>query len=213
MPVPHGLPSPARWRTVWHALGAREPADEALYHELVARYGDGARHYHTTTHLAEMFALWPALERLARHPAEVELATWFHDAVYEPLAADNEARSAEWAAAAMRDAGIGDDAVARVRALILATRHDAEPRTPDEEVLVDLDLAILGAPPERFDAYEHQVRAEYAMVPVTLFRDRRRAILAGFLARPAIYRTAPMREAREAQARANLRRSIEQLSR
>jgi predicted metal-dependent HD superfamily phosphohydrolase len=213
MPVPHGLPSPARWRTIWHTLGAREAADEALYHEIIACHQDPARHYHTTTHLGEMFALWPLVERLAHHPAEVELAIWFHDAIYEPLAADNERRSAAWAAGAMRAAGLDEEAVERVKALILATRHATEPDTVDEQVLLDLDLAILGAPPERFDAYEHQVRAEFASVPVTVFRERRREILEGFLARPAIYHTRPMFAAREAQARLNLARSIEHLSR
>src|SRR5690606_29112480 len=143
---------------------ARGDAD--LYHRLIASYQEPARHYHTTTHLEEMFALWPAVEHLARHPAEVELAIWFHDAIHVPLRSDNEALSAAWASSALRDGGADEDVAARVAGLILATRHDAEPVATDEQVLVDLDLAILGAPPQRFDEYERQVRAEFAMVPV-----------------------------------------------
>jgi predicted metal-dependent HD superfamily phosphohydrolase len=133
--------------------------------------------------------------------------------VYEPGATDNEARSAQWARSALGAAGCRPSAAERVHDLVLATRHDAPVTEPDAQLLVDLDLAILGAPPERFDEYEHQVRAEFAMVPVQLFRERRREILEGFLARERIYRTAPMHAAREQVARANLRRSIAALSR
>lgn len=206
----HGLPPPARWLTLWRALRAR--GDDDLYHQLVACYEEPARHYHTTTHLEEMFSLWPAVERLARHPAEVELAIWFHDAIYVPLRNDNEVLSAEWASSSLIAAGAHDEVAARVSGLILATRHDAEPSAGDQQVLVDLDLAILGASPQRFDEYERQVRAEFAMVPVPLFRTTRRGILETFLARPVIYHAAPIHDARERQARENLARSVARLS-
>jgi predicted metal-dependent HD superfamily phosphohydrolase len=95
-----------------------------------------------------------------------------------------------------------------VQALVMATRHAARPSGLDEELLVDVDLAILGADPERFDEYQVEVRAEYAWVPGPLFRHKRREVLAGFLARPAIYSTPGFRARFEAQARANLDRAI-----
>jgi predicted metal-dependent HD superfamily phosphohydrolase len=49
-----------------------------------------------------------------------------------------------------------------VRDLILATRHDVSPPGGDAALLVDVDLAILGSPAERFDEYERQVRQEYS---------------------------------------------------
>lgn len=207
----HGLPPPSRWRALWKALGAT--GDDALYHELVARYNEPHRHYHTTRHLDEIFALLPSVEPLASHAAEVEVALLFHDAIYQPLRDDNEARSAEWASAALAEGGAAREVTARVSDLIMATRHDVRPAEGDEEIVVDLDLAILGAPPERFDEYEHEVRAEYASVPVLLFRRGRRTILESFLARPRIYHTPPFYRARERQARENLERSIGKLSR
>lgn len=207
-----GLPSLARWRGTWRALGA-ETGDAALYELLIARHQAPERHYHTVQHLIEMFDLWPALAGLAQHAEEVEVATWFHDAIYDPAHADNESRSADWARKAMEAAGCRPSAIARVHDLVLATRHDAMPADGDARILVDLDLAILGASPDRFDEYEHQVRAEYAMVPVEAFRAGRREILARFLARERIYLTEPMHAARERVARANLQRSIDALSR
>jgi predicted metal-dependent HD superfamily phosphohydrolase len=93
----------------------------------------------------------------------------------------------------------------------LATKHNAEPTSRDAALLVDVDLAILGAAPERFDEYERQVREEYSWVPGFLFRRKRREILEGFLARPHVYSTDHFLACYEAAARANLVRSIERL--
>ena len=89
-----------------------------------------------------------------------------------------------------------------------ATRHAALPALPDERLVADIDLAILGAAPRRFAQYERQVRAEYAAVPEETFRHRRRAILQAFLDRPHLYGTAHFRQALEARARDNLARAI-----
>jgi predicted metal-dependent HD superfamily phosphohydrolase len=196
----------ASWQRAWGAVGA--VGDDGLRVELSRRYSEPHRSYHTLQHLAEcLAALEPALG-LAEHPGEVELALWFHDAVYDPRAEDNESRSADLAARALLDAGVPPEVADRVRGLILATRHAEPPATADEQILVDVDLSILGAPPPRFDEYERQVRREYAWAPDDLFRGGRRAILQGFLGRPHIYGTPHFREALEARARENLRRSI-----
>ena len=137
------------------------------------------------------------------------LALWFHDAVYEPKRSDNEARSAERGAAVLAAAGAAGELIERFRELVMATRHEARPGSADARLLVDIDLAILGAGPERFAEYEAQVRKEYAHVPEFLFRIARSRILEQFLARPAIYSTPRFKDRFEAQARANLLRSLE----
>jgi predicted metal-dependent HD superfamily phosphohydrolase len=85
------------------------------------------------------------------------------------------------------------------------------PLDTDEKILVDVDLSILGERPERFDEYEDQIREEYAWVPGVVFRARRRKILKAFLARASIFNTRKFVETYEAQARANLERSIKRL--
>jgi predicted metal-dependent HD superfamily phosphohydrolase len=90
----------------------------------------------------------------------------------------------------------------------MATRHQAVPESADAKVLVDVDLWILGAPQPRFDEYEAQVREEYGWVPALVYRKKRREVLGSFAARPAIYHTAPFVQRYEAQARANLARSL-----
>jgi predicted metal-dependent HD superfamily phosphohydrolase len=200
------MPVAERWARTWATVGRSAPRGE--YEALMARYAEPARHYHTVQHLGECFAVWDTVRELAARPGECELALWYHDAVYDPFASDNEARSADLAAAALG----GDDALTtNVRTMILATRHDASAPSGDASLVVDVDLAILGAAPQRFEEYERQVREEYSWVPGPMFRSKRRQILAGFLARDVIYQTPQLRERFEAKARVNLARSIEAL--
>jgi predicted metal-dependent HD superfamily phosphohydrolase len=198
-----------QWIATWEELGAATPL--GVFEEVLARYGEPQRHYHTARHLEECFAELAAVRGEAERPGEVELALWFHDAVYDTKRHDNEERSAEWARSVVAQAGLDACVGERVGALIMATRHAAEPDNADARVLVDVDLSILGAEPVRFDEYERAVREEYRWVPEAVFRRTRRKILQGFLERPHLFTTARMREMHERRARANLERSLVQL--
>uniref|UniRef100_UPI000D34CB67 HD domain-containing protein n=1 Tax=unclassified Variovorax TaxID=663243 RepID=UPI000D34CB67 len=197
----------ANWHQAWQALGVAAP-DMALCDALQRSYAQAQRHYHTMQHLGECLAWFEREKAWAERPGEVALALWFHDAVYDVHAHDNEARSADWARQALLAAGVSEAAAERVHALVMATCHDAVPQGRDAELLIDIDLSILGAERARFDEYERQVGAEYAFVPDAVRRPRRRAILQRFLDRPAIYATPRMHAQLEARARLNLQRSI-----
>lgn len=193
------------WQRAWAGIGAAGEG-AALFARLKAAYAEPQRHYHTLQHLAECLAAFDAAHLQATHPHEVELALWFHDAVYDIKGHDNELRSADWAHDALLDAGVAPASAQRVHDLVMATRHTAVPSDGDQQLLVDIDLSILGAERARFDEYEQQIRKEYAYVPGFLFRRKRREILKGFLDRPAIYSTPDFHAALEARARDNLRR-------
>lgn len=199
-----------RWDAAWRSLGLPAPA-AAVRDDLLRRWSEPQRRYHTPRHLAECLALFERHRALARHPGEVAIALWYHDAVYETAAAApgaNERASADLAAAALHAAGAAPEGAGRVHALVLATRYDAEPADADAALLVDIDLAILGAAPARFAEYERQIRAEYTHVPPALFARKRGEILRAFLARPAIFATSALRGELEAPARANLAAAI-----
>lgn len=210
------------WHRAWSALGARN-ADNSLMATLLTCYAESHRAYHTQQHLWECLAWLERFESQAERPAEIAIALWFHDAIYRPSRHDNEALCADWARSAVWAAGISEAAAAsaatgrdstvaeRIHALVMATRHQALPQGQDQLVLIDIDLAILGAPASRFDEYERQVRIEYAEVPDDAFRRGRRRILQSFLDRPALYGTPMGKQCFEAQARSNLQRSIMQL--
>jgi len=197
----------ARWQRLWATLGL--PAPAGLLERLLSAWREPQRHYHTLQHLTECLALFDDLRDQAQRPAEIELALWFHDAVYDVRAHDNEARSARWADQALCGAGLGPDSVQRIHDLIMATCHGAAPASsnPDAALLTDIDLAILGAPEARFAEYERQIRAEYAWVAPEIYAVKRRAVLRGFLERDAIYATPVLHGRLEPQARHNLERA------
>ena len=196
------------WQRAWTGIGAAGEGG-ALFAQLMAAYAEPQRHYHTQQHLGECLSAFDGACALAEHPAEVEIALWFHDAVYAIKGHHNEQRSADWARDALRDAGVDTGSAQRVHDLVMATRHTAVPSGQDERLLVDIDLSILGAERARFDEYEQQIRREYAYVPGFLFRRKRREILKGLLDRPAIYSTPHFHDRLEARARDNLRRVTE----
>lgn len=201
------------WARCWSRIGA-EGTGEALRDDLRARYGEPHRRYHTVVHLEECLGAFAAAEArgvAADDPGAVEVALWFHDAVHDPKAGDDEARSAALARDRLGAAAVAEARVERVAALVLATRHSAVPRPGDEALVVDVDLAILGADPARFDEYDGQVREEYAWVPGPIYRRERRRVLQGFLARPSIYTTEDFRRRLEEPARGNLARAIARL--
>ena len=195
------------WQRAWQGLGATPPA--GLLPALLAAYAEPQRRYHTQQHLAECLVHFEAVQNQAQRPAELELALWFHDAVYDVKAKDNELRSAQSAAQALGEAVLTESSLGgRVHELIMATRHEALPEHDDARLLVDIDLAILGADPERFAEYDTQVRAEYAWVPWPIYGIKRRQVLQGFLQRSAIYATPYFHTRLEQQARTNLHRSM-----
>jgi predicted metal-dependent HD superfamily phosphohydrolase len=90
----------------------------------------------------------------------------------------NEERSADWAARFLASAGIAPGSIERIKRHVLATRHAEAPSEPDSQLVVDIDLAILGASRTRYEEFERQVRREYRWVPGPLYRRNRAAILA-----------------------------------
>ena len=197
------------WRRMWGELGA--VADEALFRRMVAAWSEPVRHYHSLQHLRECLELLEAARDYAHRPASVALALWFHDAVYDPRAGDNEERSAQWAFEAVRAAGLSPKLGDSVHALVMATKQHGPAQDPDTQLLVDIDLAILGAPPDRFAESTAQIREEYVHVPEPEWRVARARVVRGFLERPAIYVTPRFHAAREKQARHNLAAALQAL--
>jgi len=174
---------------------------------LVAAYTAPERHYHNLEHLAEMFRVVDRLSNIVEDPAALYLAVWFHDAVYDSRAKDNEKRSGELAVDLLGPIGVPASAIERIVQMIWATAHtldSAPPASRDTRVLLDADLAILGAAPERYARYARDIRSEYAWVSEADYRAGRAAVLGLFLAKPRIYLTDVMFEEGEERARANL---------
>lgn len=197
-----------RFEALWARMagGAAAP----VWAVLDRAYADRSRGYHNWDHIGAMLAELDAVRGEAEfvdvHFGEAELAIFFHDAVYEPLAKDNEARSAELFRGVA--GGMAEDAVRRIEASILATATHAPVADLSTRLVLDLDLCVLGAGAEDYARYARSVRAEYAAVPDAAWRAGRPAVLRRFLAREAIYQTVYFHSRLEARARENMAAEI-----
>lgn len=200
-----------RWQGLCQRLGVTNNIDQE-FARLVTAYGEPHRAYHTAQHISECLALLDSLGELltVQQLSVLELALWYHDVVYQPTARDNEQRSADQAVAFLNSVTLAE----WVQSLIMATRHSTEPDDGDGLTawIVDIDLAILGAAPDRFLQYEHQIRQEYAWLLTEVYERKRRQVLTHFLERPRLYHSMLFFERFEYQARQNLVRLLSESS-
>ena len=202
------------------------PGHTALGENLLARYEQPHRKYHTSVHLSEMLTALKTLYK--RHhtaiPRAVLLAAWFHDAVYEANPGEDEAASADLARTALTPlASTGSltnrEVTAIAHLIELTASHQLadgiEEYTSggltraDAAFFLDADLAILAADSPRYTRYVAGVRAEYAHYAPDAFTRGRAAILQGFLNRTAIYASDTAHLLWDAPARLNLRTELE----
>ncbi|MER7664642.1 hypothetical protein [Streptomyces sp. NPDC096193] len=179
---------------------------------LLARWAEPQRRYHTTAHLT---AVLDHIDTLAEHAADpdlVRLAAWFHDAVYFPDRSENEERSARLAERALPEAGLSPEATAEVARLVrLTIMHAPDDSDANGAVLCDADLAILASGPEPYAAYAAAVREEYGFVPEDAFRTGRAAVLRQLLELPRLFHTPYGERVWEPAARRNLGTELELL--
>ena len=177
----------------------------ALAAELAAAYAEPHRAYHDATHIAEVLAWFDRVfdDVGWQDPAASYAAIVFHDAIYAPGATDNETRSADW----LRRSGLPCDRERAAALVELTARHGRVGEVDhDAALFLDCDMAILGAPPAAFDAYDAAIAREYSAIPADAFRAGRATFLAGVLALPRIFRSDYFHARLDAQARANLAR-------
>ncbi len=201
-----------RFVALWMRMTRDGPPPVPVHLELERLYALPDRHYHTMYHVAHCLGLLDANLALAADPDELELAIWFHDAVYVPGAPDNEARSAELLEA-MAEGSIESARLASVQALILATVHPSDSIVADGPLIADLDLWSLGRPRAAFLRDSVHVRRELGHLTLADYWAGHRAFLEALLARPAIYRSAAFDGEHEAAARANIAAYIDAMVR
>ena len=205
------------WRG-WGAVfpGAHKTALTPFVDQLAAAYNEPHRTYHNLEHVADVVEKILAYSGRLRSQRHVVWALLWHDAVYDPRSGSNEADSVSLAARVadeLRASGIGDAPdLDETRRLIMLTCHSAvgpDPLVdPDGAALIDVDLSVLGALPERFLRYDADIRVEYAHVPEAAFISGRLAVLRSFLSRDKIFLTDEFHSRLEGQARENLRAAI-----
>ncbi len=197
------------WKMLMAEFGFAENLD--THSKLITAYNEPHRKYHTLEHINACFEHLSSVDLQADHAHEIELALWFHDAVYKILSSTNEADSAQLACSFLIENNAHAECIERIGDLILITKDHAAPKTKDAKLMLDIDLSILGSAPAIYAQFEKNVREEYRHVPGFIFRPKRKKILRSFLERPTIYYSAYFSERLEAQARENLNKAINTL--
>lgn len=204
----------SRWlRTLLATREGTGHPDPQLYaDDLLRRWSEPQRRYHTLEHLTAVLDHVDTLEEYAEDPDAVRLAAWFHDAVYLPERSTNEERSARLAERALPEAGVSRSTTDEVARLVrLTVSHAPKPDDVNGAVLCDADLAILAAPPQAYAVYTAAVRQEYGFVPDETFRTGRAAVLRQLLDLPRLFRTPYGQREWEATARWNIGAELELL--
>jgi len=189
------------------------PGFPTLGAALLDRYDEPTRRYHDRRHLAEVLA---GVQLLGDHAADVvavQLAAWFHDAVYEVDRTDNEEQSARLAAEQLASAAVHPGVIAEVGRLVrLTATHRPHEQDTNGAVLCDADLAVLASDPRRYAEYTADVRAEYAALDDATFGSGRAGVLRQLLGLPSLFGTPEGQRHWEEAARRNLRRELAALT-
>lgn len=196
---------PKRWAILMDQLGLL--ASVGTFERLQKLHSQRHRRYHTAEHINACIRHLDHYRDLATRPELIEIAIWFHDAIYKPFSKTNEADSAKMAHLFL--SGHRPDAdVAAVTTMITLTQTHGQTDDPNTALMLDIDLSILATPPEVYDAYVRDIRHEYRWVPGPMFRKGRAKMLRHFLAMDRIYKTDALRAAWDAKARVNMAREL-----
>ena len=195
------------WQQFSNHLMLADAHSKALLRLLLDAYSEPQRHYHTIQHIVECLAFFHQIKNQLNDPIAVELAIWFHDAIYNPQAIDNEEKSAElmeqYCSQLFEKAQLQ-----KVYEWIIATKKHSPATDQDLNYLLDIDLAILGSSKRRFAEYEQQIQQEYSWVDADLYRVKRAEVLNYFFEMKPLYQTEYFRDLLEEQAKNNLTSSL-----
>jgi predicted metal-dependent HD superfamily phosphohydrolase len=173
------------WKDLLHGWGVAPAQADRTFEGIVQAYSGPGRFYHTLDHVMDVLATVESLAAHANNLNAVKLAAWLHDVIYDSKASDNEERSARYAERLCEGLAIPEGPL--VAALIRKTKTHVAEGDADAQVLIDADLAILGASDPVYRKYAENIRREYAWVPEPEYQQGRRRVLESFLSRPGIY--------------------------
>lgn len=202
------------WRRLCHLLGAIDRTIDLVFQDLCRVYSTDDRPYHNLTHIDRVLKLIGECKASEIDRESLQFVAWFHDAIYNPKASDNEAKSGEYAAIKLAELGINPEKIDRVVSLILYTQlHQAPTDDLEAQILLDADLAIFGSEPSDYQTYALAIRREYAWLSESEYHAGRRRVLEQFLQRDRLYCLELYYAKFERQARENIHLELVNLDR
>lgn len=204
-------------RKNWNSLMGKLTTDQRLietsWNAIEKKYTQKNRAYHNLTHIDNMLKEATKFDQQIEDREVLLLAIWFHDIVYDPLSKDNELKSAEFAKRILKQTNLSEERIEKCyQQILLTVKHQPHSTAPlDDKLLIDFDLEILSRDWAEYKIYSGQVRKEYWMYPKPLFKSGRKKAMGKFLERATIYQTPFYQNEKEAKARTNIKREMEEL--
>lgn len=203
----------AKWHQLLSHFQVAPNKQESLWEEIEKHYSSKNRHYHNLTHLSNM------IEELEKYEIKIErkelllFSIFYHDIIYNPIRKDNELKSAEKMKFRLKQINISEEIIDSCFRQILQTQSHqiSGSNSTDDKYLLDFDLEILGKDWDAYKEYTQQIRKEYWMYPMPVYKKGRKAAMIQFLEREFIYCTEVYREQKEYQARMNIKREIKEM--
>ena len=184
---------------------------EALWQEINSSYSSANRHYHDHQHLQHMITL---AEEFREHIDDFQcllFSIFYHDIVYDAKKSDNEERSADIAMKRLSEMGLPTTTIQKCSQQILATKDHEEGSDNDTNLLLDIDVSILGSNQQQYEQYASDIRKEYNMYPNVLYKRGRKKVLRHFLDMEYLFKTEAFRNRFEKQARKNIQAELNTL--
>lgn len=206
-----------RWNNINKDLNITNEIGEKWWDVVWKMYGEPQRHYHTIHHIEELFQHFDRCQKhySFKYPTLISLAIFFHDIVYDPKASDNEEKSAElFLEFAKECTSLTEDPIQSVKDWILLTKTHKVDKVDTEEdhhYFLDMDIAVLGRPDDRYKKYAAQIRMEYQHIPEEDYREKRAQVLKSFLNRERLFITDVFHKTYTTQAKQNLLNEIKRL--
>ena len=198
-----------RWSELMSIFGFDENRD--CFDFLIKSYNERHRKYHNESHIDAVLSNLDKSNHLAENSSAIELALWYHDAIYKIFSSTNELDSAKLAKSFVLNNSPDEKLAQKIFDLIMATQHNAPVTGNDETLIVDIDLAILGASEPDYANFEESIRKEYKLIPWIVYKKKRVEILNWFLEKETIYSHEYFQTLYEHKARVNLKNAIEKL--
>ncbi len=201
------------WLVLVSQFSSNEELHEQLWLDIKNGYSQKNRAYHNLSHIKSMFGALHSLEANIVDLPILQFSIWYHDLVYNAMRKDNEQKSAEYAQRVMNQLGISKSRIEQAYQLIMITKTHEISADADKDApfMVDFDLEVLSREWPEYKLYTQQIRKEYWMYPTPIYRKGRRDAMKHFLDRTFIYQTDIYRSEKEASARENILREIENL--
>lgn len=204
-----------RLKSVWLKLNAKYCANEELvqtcWNEIESCYSENTRHYHNLSHLNYLFLKLEDYKSIVKDTDTLMYSIFYHDLVYNPKRNDNELKSANLAKKRLVELGLPLEKVENCFLQIMATKEHTDAVDKDTQILLDMDLGILGEPDEQYQVYIKNIRKEYSMYPNLLYNAGRKKVLKHFLEMSTIYKTKEFQLQYEKRAKRNLLSEFEGL--